>query len=411
MAEPDSGAAARTAEQAGRSAAFSWRPILLACLTISIGQFGMGLVFPSLPWIAKDFGISIDQAQLLISVYLLGFGPSQFIYGPISDALGRRRVLLAGILLAVAGLILVILASDSFYGLVAGRLMQGLGAGCCAVLARASTRDSYTGEQLPQALSYLTMVASFTPIFAPVIGGFINHHFGWLSVFIVLASYITLVWFALCLMFKETMHDKQAVPSVRKIAADYRSLLASRYFLSFASIGWLNFSLVVTTISLMPFIMQVQIGMTSDEYALWALLPTAGLFAGGFLVSWLRPKIGTKRMLYLAPAVHLIAAVWLILAPLTPLMMMLGQFLMVFGNGIAMPCAQSQVMLPYRKQAGTVAALSGGGQMLLSALVSMALIKLGIQQAWQLGCVIGIFALIVTLNIRSGFRTPLPDSQ
>lgn len=86
MAEPDSGAAARTAEQAGRSAAFSWRPILLACLTISIGQFGMGLVFPSLPWIAKDFGISIDQAQLLISVYLLGFGPSQFIYGPISDA-------------------------------------------------------------------------------------------------------------------------------------------------------------------------------------------------------------------------------------------------------------------------------------------------------------------------------------
>lgn len=68
-------------------------------------------------------------------------------------------------------------------------------------------------------------------------------------------------------------------------------------------------------------------------------------------------------------------------------------------------------MLPYRKQAGTVAALSGGGQMLLSALVSMALIKLGIHQAWQLGCVIGVFALIVALNIRNGFRTPLPDSQ
>lgn len=68
-----------------------FKTILLACLIISVGQLSMGLVFPSLPWIAKDFDISLDQAQLLVSVYLLGFGPSQFIYGPVSDALGRKR--------------------------------------------------------------------------------------------------------------------------------------------------------------------------------------------------------------------------------------------------------------------------------------------------------------------------------
>ncbi len=59
-----------------------FKTILLACLIISVGQLSMGLVFPSLPWIAKDFDISLDQAQLLVSVYLLGFGPSQFIYVP-----------------------------------------------------------------------------------------------------------------------------------------------------------------------------------------------------------------------------------------------------------------------------------------------------------------------------------------
>lgn len=68
-----------------------FRSILIACLIISIGQLSMGLVMPSLPWIAKDFSISLDQAQLLVSIYLLGFGPSQFIYGPISDALGRKK--------------------------------------------------------------------------------------------------------------------------------------------------------------------------------------------------------------------------------------------------------------------------------------------------------------------------------
>ena len=61
---------------------FDFKSILLACLVISIGQLSMGLVFPSLPWIAKDFDVSLEQAQLLVSVYLLGFGPSQFIYGP-----------------------------------------------------------------------------------------------------------------------------------------------------------------------------------------------------------------------------------------------------------------------------------------------------------------------------------------
>ena len=75
-----------------------FKTILLACLIISVGQLSMGLVFPSLPWIAKDFDISLDQAQLLVSVYLLGFGPSQFIYGPVSDALGRKKVLLACLL-------------------------------------------------------------------------------------------------------------------------------------------------------------------------------------------------------------------------------------------------------------------------------------------------------------------------
>ncbi|MDC0609542.1 multidrug effflux MFS transporter [Vibrio sp.] len=383
---------------------FNWRPVLLASLTISVGQLSIGLVFPSLPWIAQDFNISIDQTQLLISAYLLGFGPSQFFYGPISDSIGRKKVLLFALVLAFIGLTTLVLFSSSFTGLVAGRFIQGLGTGCCAVLARASTRDSYSGEQLPIALSYVTMVASFTPIFAPVIGGFINHLYGWLAIFITLMCYVSFVWILLYFLFDETMNDKKPLPKVGESLKQYKSLLDSSYFISFGTIGWLNFTLVTTCISLMPFLMQVQIGMSSDEYALWALIPAVGLLLGSFSVTRLRPKIGLKRVFIIAPLMQLLSAIWFISTPLNPLMLMLGQFLMVFGNGIALPCAQAQLMMPYKNRAGMVAALAGGGQMIFAAVVSFILLRLGINQAWHLGIVIGCFALITLVNIHRGFK-------
>ncbi|WP_432463069.1 multidrug effflux MFS transporter [Agarivorans sp. QJM3NY_33] len=393
------------------NSSFNWKPVLLASLVVSIGQLSMGLVFPSLPWIAKDFSISVDEAQQLIAIYLLGFGPSQFIYGPVSDAIGRRKVLLFGLLLALLGLSVAVVGSQHFELLVLGRFIQGLGAGCCAVLGRASLRDSYSKDELPNALSWITVVASFTPIVAPVIGGFINHNLGWLSVFICLLCYISLVWVLLYFLFTETLQTKSALAKPQKIVCDYVELFRSRYFVSFAAINWLNFSLVVISVSLMPFIMQVQIGMTSEEYALWALIPASGLLTGSLICNRVRPKIGTKAMLFCSPVVHLCAAIWLIMAPLTPLAMMSGQFLMALGNGIALPCAMTLLLLPFKDKAGTVAALAGGCQMLFAALASMLLLKMGMHYAWHLGLVIGLFALLSSFNIYYGFKASPPKSK
>ncbi|AUW06979.1 multidrug effflux MFS transporter [Vibrio campbellii] len=390
---------------------FEFKTILLACLIISVGQLSMGLVFPSLPWIAKDFDISLDQAQLLVSVYLLGFGPSQFIYGPVSDALGRKKVLLAGLLIAMLGLLMIIFLSHTFTGMVAGRFLQGLGTGCCAVLARASTRDRFNGPELPVALSYIAMAASITPLVAPVIGGFINAHFGWTMVFISLLGYVSLAWVVIVVRFKETVTQTSALPSPKKMLLQYRDLLTSRYFMSFASIGWLNFSLMITTVSVMPFIMQNQIGMTSDQYAMWALIPAFGMICGTSICNRVRPIIGTKKMLLVTPILHVSSAAWLFFCPVEPLYLMLGQLLMILGNAIALPCAQAMVMQPYKKQAGAAAAMSGGGQMVVSSIVSMALVQLGLSQAWHLSLVIVVFALITLTNVLRGFATEQPSEQ
>ncbi|MCF7480472.1 multidrug effflux MFS transporter [Vibrio sp. J1-1] len=391
--------------------AINFRSILLACLIISIGQLSMGLVMPSLPWIAKDFSISLDQAQLLVSIYLLGFGPSQFIYGPISDALGRKKVLLTGLLIAMSGLLMIIFMSQTFTGMVMGRFLQGLGTGCCAVLARASTRDRFSGNELPVAMSYIAMAASITPLMAPVIGGFINFHFGWSMVFISLLGYVSIAWVVIAFRFTETISKRSSIPSPKTMIRQYRNLLTSRYFMSFASISWLNFSLMITTVSVMPFIMQDQIGMTSDEYAMWALIPALGMLGGTTICNRARPIIGNKKMLLWTPVLHISAALWLFFCPVEPLYLMLGQLLMILGNGIALPCAQALVMQPYKEQAGTAAAMSGGGQMIVSSLVSLTLVQFGLSEAWHLSLVIALFTAITLMNILRGFSTSLPAEQ
>lgn len=212
--------------------------------------------------------------------------------------------------------------------------------------------------------------------------------------------------------FKETVTQVSAIPSPKKMVSQYKELLTSRYFMSFASIGWLNFSLMITTVSVMPFIMQNQIGMTSDEYAMWAVIPALGMLGGTSLCNRIRPMLGNKKTLLCTPVLHVAAALWLFFCPLDPLYLMLGQFLMILGNGIALPCAQALVMLPYKKNAGAAAAMSGGGQMVVSSMVSMGLVQLGLGEAWHLSLVIMLFTLITLFNILRGFSSQeARDSQ
>ncbi|KDM90209.1 MFS transporter [Photobacterium galatheae] len=385
--------------------AFNWKPLLFACLIVSIGQLGLGLVFPLLPWIGNDLALTSDQTQLLIAVYLLGFGPSQLIYGPLSDVLGRRLVLLAGVLLALFGVAVVIFLADSFNGLLAGRFIQGCGAGSVSVLARAMIRDSYQKQNLAKALTWLAIVAAFTPIMAPVIGGMVNHYLGWLSAFFLLFGYITLIWILLLVSFRETLNSARQPPSVKRLVVSYVSLFRERHFITFAGIGWINFAVVILAISMMPYIMQVQIGMTSEQYAIWAMIPACGFLCGGLLCQRLRPYLGTARMLQLAPLMQILSAAVYIFAPLDPLWMSLAHFLLAVTNGIAFPCAQSMLLTPYSDKSGTVSALSGACQMMVASLVSHVLLQLGMSQSWYLGTVLlgasflGI--VLVNLGIRS----------
>ncbi len=153
--------------------------IVMLCLVSSIGRYVLDSYLPSMPAIAHYFTISSNNVQLTISYYLIGFSISQLIYGPLSDCLGRRRVLIVGLSIFTLANLACTFADDDFAVLLIFRFIAGLGAGSCGVLNRAIASDCFKGAAFSRAWSYTTTTLVITLILAPLLGGFVQEFFGW----------------------------------------------------------------------------------------------------------------------------------------------------------------------------------------------------------------------------------------
>ncbi|WP_344965166.1 MFS transporter [Oceanisphaera sediminis] len=373
--------------------------LVLACLIVSMGQLSIGLLLPVLPAISQTLTEDPDRIQWLVSAYLFAFGPVQLLYGPLSDARGRRPVLLAGLALALLGVGLCLLPGASFEWLLLGRLLQGLGAGCGAVVSRAMLRDRFEGAALRNALSYVAMAAAFTPIAAPAVGGILGHHLGWKSVFVAMFIYLLGLWTLLLAGFKETHNGERRSMKLKSIILNYRHLLGLRHFLGYGGMLWGQFSLMMVSVSVMPYVMQRQIGMSAAEYGSWALLPAMGLLLGGIINNRIQHRVSAEDMLRLSPFVQMSAGVWILVMPLQPVWVISAIFIQALGNGMAFSNAMSRLLEPYRDLAGAAAALSGALQMLTASLLTAGLVYYGVDTAFSLGlCILSGAVLLKLLS-------------
>ncbi|PHN86054.1 Bcr/CflA family drug resistance efflux transporter [Vibrio splendidus] len=370
---------------------FKKTPLLLAMMIIATGQVGVSIYLPSLPLIASDLSVTQVDVQLLVTLFLVGFGLSQLFYGPMSDAVGRRPIFLLGQGVYLIGTIVCFAFSDNMTALEVGRLLQGLGAGSASVLGRSVLRDSYDGPQLTKALSYISITASIMPIIAPVFGGWISFHLGWQAVFLFVLLYLLAIYILGYFVLPETLPYGKSRFEVSQVVKNYGRLLTNRQVISSASYNWMSYMASLVSLSLFPFLMQEQLGLTAAEYGSLMIVPSAGLLIGSVALNLLNRRFSTPQLMSLAILIVLASGTWLLTHELSIFNLVWAFTWLAIAQGISFPLSISMLLEPHKKQAGAVSALSGSIQMCLAGLLGGYLVESWVTTLLQLG----VFYLII----------------
>ncbi|MEZ8038565.1 multidrug effflux MFS transporter [Vibrio sp. 1F263] len=370
---------------------FKKTPLLLAMMIIATGQVGVSIYLPSLPLIASDLSVTQVDVQLLVTLFLVGFGLSQLFYGPMSDAVGRRPIFLLGQGVYLIGTVVCVVFSDNMTALEVGRLLQGLGAGSASVLGRSVLRDSYDGLQLTKALSYISVTASIMPIIAPVFGGWISFHLGWQAVFLFVLVYLLAIFTLGYFVLHETLPYGKSRFEVSQVVKNYGRLLTNRQVLSSASYNWMSYMASLVSLSLFPFLMQEQLGLTAAEYGSLMIVPSAGLLIGSVALNLLNRRFSTPQLMSLAILIILASGTWLLTHELSIFNLVWAFTWLAIAQGISFPLSISMLLEPHKKKAGAVSALSGSIQMCLAGLLGGYLVESWVTTHLQLG----VFYLII----------------
>lgn len=364
---------------------FNKIPLALAMMIIATGQVGVSIYLPSLPLISRDLGVSQADVQQLITLFLMGFGLSQLFYGPLSDAIGRRPVFLLGQSIYIVGTLMCVLLPHSYTALIAGRLLQGLGAGSASVLGRSVIRDSYSGSQLTQAMSYMAITASILPIVAPVVGGWAAWHFGWQSVFSFVLLYLLAIFTLGYFVLPETMPHAVTKFKIKDTIRGYWHLSRNYQVISSASYNWIGYLSSLVSVSLLPFLLQEGLKMSAADYGEVMIIPSAGLLIGSLMLNKLNKRFTTNQLMYLASVIMMMAGCWLVFNEMSLVNLIFGFTLLTIAQGISFPLSISMLLAPHSKNVGAVSALSGSVQMCIAGVLGGFLIKHLIHNQTSLG--------------------------
>jgi DHA1 family bicyclomycin/chloramphenicol resistance-like MFS transporter len=268
--------------------------VILVAVT-AIAPFSMQMFLPALPVIQVDFGISQDLAILTLTLSLFAIAFGNFVYGPLSDRLGRKPILLAGLLIFLAGSIIAALAQDIWI-LIGGRLLQGGGGAAGLVLARAMVRDVYGASRAARAISYLTMAMVFAPMFAPMVGGLLTDAIHWRAVFAFVAVLIMPVLIITWLRLEETAPVTGAAAK-GVLVAGIRRLSRSARFWGFTISSSLSIAIFFAYVAATPFLAINLLGLSAAEYGLTYLFVAGCYICGNFMATRLHSRLGERGLM------------------------------------------------------------------------------------------------------------------
>lgn len=348
----------------------------LAMLT-AIGPVSTDMYLPGLPAIADGLGTDVRGAQLTLSAFLVGFACGQFWYGPLSDRVGRRPVLLFGLGLFTLASLACMLAQD-IAALVAARFVQALGAAAPVVLGRAVVRDLYDGPRAGRELSRMGAIMGLAPAVAPVLGGAIMLVADWRAIFGVIVLAASALALHVARRLPETLRERSPRPlSPAAILRGFGPLFANRDYRTSVALSTLAYGGLFAFISGSSFVLQGVYGLSEIAFGLSFAFVVVGYIAGTLVAQRLVSLRGLDGVI--APGVVCLAAggaAMLALALLdtgSSLEATLPMALYGVGIGLTMPQAMAKAMSPFPERAGAASSLLGMCQMGVAAAIGIAL--------------------------------------
>jgi DHA1 family bicyclomycin/chloramphenicol resistance-like MFS transporter len=360
------------------------------------GTLATNILLPSLPQMAVSLKVSSAAVTSAITIFLAVFAVGQLVVGPISDRYGRRWPVLIGFAVFFAGSIWCGLATD-LPSLLVGRVIQAAGACATSVLSRAIARDMFSGPALARAMALIMIAMAAAPGFSPLLGGALDHYFGWRSEFALVAVFAGLGALAYGTVLGETHHATRTPLDPLAIARNYIGLIADRRFVVPAVTVSLIMGGLFSVFSTAPRVLIEAMHFTPIQLG-WFFAGTVMIvFAAGMLATRLAPRYGLDRSIrggLFAAATGSIAMLLVSLYSPSFLPFLGATSVFLLGMGIVSPLGTAQALSPFGDKAGAASALVGFWQMMTAAIGVWLAATISHDALFALGVVLTVFSLV-----------------
>ncbi len=355
-------------------------PILLIILLLTtVEQLSIDIYLPSMPAMSEFFQTSDANIQLSMSLYMLGFALSPLISGPLTDQMGRRKILIAGLWVLLLAT-LVCIFSGNIKILLLGRVAMGFASGFLVVANQSMVRDCYQGKELVKVATYISMAWSAVPIIAPAIGGYIQAYFNWQGNFVAIAIYVLASLFCVHFSLKETMTTQASPIQLNLILAKYWKQLSDRRFLVYVACTAVTFALTTAFITAAPFLFQDSLGLSPIAFGWLAFIVACSYFLGTYVNAILINYYSAHRLIEIGIGLICFFSIigWLLgmLSYFNIYAITLPVAGVIFSEGLIYPNAAALAFDPVKRNVGIASALYICIQLLACAASSAIVAKL-----------------------------------
>ena len=368
------------------------------------GPFSIDTIFPAFPAMAAQLGADKVAMQQTISVYLAAYALMSIVHGPLSDAIGRRRVILTGLAVFALASVGCALAPD-LPTLLAFRAVQGLSAGVGLIVGRAVIRDVLQGDDAQRLMSQVSMIFGIAPAIAPIVGGWILGWAAWPAIFWFLVLFAVVLLAACWFWLPETHPPAERIsPRPARLLRDYFGILLNPRFQRLAAAGAFNFAALFLYIASAPaFVLGLLRlrGKPLDENDFgWFFVPTiGGMMLGAFMSGRAAGRMSGARLANIGFACCGLAAVanvaYNALVPVPSLpWAVLPMVLTAFGIALVFPILTLAILDMYPRQRGSASSLQAFTGLVLHSLVAGAISPLLSDHALHLAVGAAVFTTL-----------------